>query len=146
MNGKRICGQWTFWLVIKKDEIIPFTVIRTNLEIIIVNKWERERQIPCDITYMWNLNYGTRTSLVLQWIRIHLSMQGTQVWSLVWEDSTCCGTTKPLCHNYWGHALGPTSHSYWAPMQQLLKPTCPKPLLRNKRSYHNEKPVHHSEK
>ena len=45
MNGKRICGQWTFCLVIKKNEIIPFTVIRTDLEIIIVNKWERERQI-----------------------------------------------------------------------------------------------------
>ena len=22
-------------------------------------KSERERQIPCDITYMWNLKYGT---------------------------------------------------------------------------------------
>ena len=23
------------------------------------NKSERERQIPCDISYMWNLKYGT---------------------------------------------------------------------------------------
>ena len=28
-------------------------------------------------------------------------MQGTRVQSLVWEDSTCCGATKPVCHNYW---------------------------------------------
>ena len=29
------------------------------------------------------------TSLVAQWLRICLPMQGTQVWSLVWEDPTC---------------------------------------------------------
>ena len=26
---------------------------------------------------------------------------GTQVWSLVQEDPTCRGATKPMCHNYW---------------------------------------------
>ena len=30
-----------------------------KLEILILSKSERERQIPDDITYMWNLNYGT---------------------------------------------------------------------------------------
>ena len=29
------------------------------------------------------------TPLVAQWVRICLLMQGTQVWCLVWEDSTC---------------------------------------------------------
>ena len=53
----------------------------------------------------------TRTSLVAQWLRIHLPMQGTQVQSLVWEDPTCCGATKPMSHNY------------WARTPQLLKPT-----------------------
>ena len=28
------------------------------------------------------------TSLVVQWLRIHLPMQGTQVRSLLWKDST----------------------------------------------------------
>ena len=27
-------------------------------------------------------------------------MQETRVWSLVWEDPTCHGATKPMCHNY----------------------------------------------
>ena len=40
-------------------------------------------------------------SLVAQWIRIPLSMQGTRVWSLVQEDSTYCGATKSVCHSYW---------------------------------------------
>ena len=39
--------------------------------------------------------------------------QGTQVQSLVWEDSTCLGATKPMRYNY------------WASVQQLLMPTCP---------------------
>ena len=41
-----------------------------------------------------------RTSLVVQWLRIHLLMQGTQVRSLVQEDPTCHGATKLMCHNY----------------------------------------------
>ena len=104
------------------------------------------------------------TSLVAQWLRIHLPMQGTQVWSLVWEDPTCHGATKPMHHNYWACALEPTSHNYWACAPQLLKPACSrtrmpqlrgcvlqllKParlehVLHNKRSHHNEKPAHHN--
>ncbi|KAJ8780909.1 hypothetical protein J1605_000952 [Eschrichtius robustus] len=40
------------------------------------------------------------TSLVAQWLRIHLPMQGIQVRPLVWEDPTCSGATKPVRHNY----------------------------------------------
>ena len=40
------------------------------------------------------------TSLVAQWLRIHLPMQGTRVRALVREDPTHCGTTKPVRHNY----------------------------------------------
>ena len=44
-------------------------------------------------------NYlSNRASLVVQWLRIHLAMQGTQVQSLVREDSTCRGAAKPVCH------------------------------------------------
>ena len=39
-------------------------------------------------------------SLVAQWLRICLPMQGTRVRALVWEDPTCRGATKPVCHNY----------------------------------------------
>ena len=34
--------------------------------------------------------------MMVYWIRIYLSMQGTQVSSLVWEDSMCRGATKPV--------------------------------------------------
>ena len=77
-------------------------------------------------------NEPGRSSLVAQWIRIHLPMQWTQVQSLVREDSTCCETSKPVCHNC------------WVPMLQLLKSTYLEPVLCNKRSHLNEKPTHHN--
>ena len=65
-----------------------------------------------DITHMITyigmgryMNFNTkekvmRASLVAQWLRICLPMQGTRVRALVWEDPTCRGATKPVRHNY----------------------------------------------
>ena len=39
------------------------------------------------------------TSSWVQWIRICLPMQRTQIQSLVWEDLTCCGAIKPVHSN-----------------------------------------------
>ena len=44
--------------------------------------------------------YDSRASLVAQWLRICLPMQGTRVRALVWEDPTCRGATRPVSHNY----------------------------------------------
>ena len=38
-------------------------------------------------------------SLVEEWIRVHLPMQGTQVRSLGREDSICHGAIKPVHRN-----------------------------------------------
>ena len=40
-----------------------------------------------------------RASLVAQWLRIRLPVQGTRVRALVWEDPTCCRATRPVSHN-----------------------------------------------
>ena len=50
-----------YYSAIKKNEIMPFAATRMDLEIIILSevKLERERKIPYDITYMWNLKYDT---------------------------------------------------------------------------------------
>ena len=74
-----------------------------------------------------------RASLVAQWLGIHLPMQGTRVRSLVREDPTCRGATKPMHHNY--RACEP----------QVLKSKHLEPMLRNKRSHCDEKPVHRKE-
>ena len=50
------------------------------------------------ISHIKNMIVGT--SLVVQWLRIHLPVQGTWVRALVREDPTCHGATKPVRHNY----------------------------------------------
>ena len=53
------------------------------------------------------------TSLVVQWLRIHLPMQGTWVPSFVWElESHMLQAAKPTGHSYFTHALEPTSCNY----------------------------------
>ena len=50
-----------YYSAIKKNRIMPFAATWIQLEILILSevKSEREGQIPCDITYMWTLKYGT---------------------------------------------------------------------------------------
>ena len=101
--------------------------------------WSSEQKM----SYWIKPNYGV--SLVVQWLRICLPMQGTQVRALVWEDLTCRGATKFVRHNYWACALEPTSHNYWARVLQLLKSACLEPVLHKKRSHCDEKPAYHNE-
>ena len=93
----------------------------------------------------WDNKWALWASLVAQWLRIRLPIQGTWVRALDREDPTCRRATKPMCHNYWVCALEPTSHNYWAHMPQLLKPVHLEPVLCNKRSHRNEKTEHHNE-
>ena len=53
------------------------------------------------ICLFWQLlKTKNRASLVAQWLRVCLLMQGTRVRALVWEDPTCGGATRPVSHNY----------------------------------------------
>ena len=45
-------------------------------------------------------------SLVAQWLRVRLPMQGTRVRALVWDDPTCHGVTRPVSHNCWACTSG----------------------------------------
>ena len=72
-------------------------------------------------------NRTSRTSLVAQWLRIHLPVPGTQVRALVREDATCHGATKPVSHNYWACALELMSHNYWACVPRAHAPQHEKP-------------------
>ena len=49
-----------YYSAIEKNEIMPLAETRMHLEIITLSGVShRERQIPYDITYMWNLKYDT---------------------------------------------------------------------------------------
>ena len=74
------------------------------------------------------------TSLVAQRMRIHLPVQGSRVPSLVPEDPTCCGATKPVHYKYGVLGL------------QLPKPMHLEPVLHSKRSRCSERPEYHNQR
>ena len=64
------------------------------------------RELLIHRTYLMNIYYVPEdykktlgASLVAQWLRICLLMQGTRVRALVWEDPTCHGAAGPVSHN-----------------------------------------------
>ena len=73
-------------------------------------------------------------SLVPQWLRIRLPVQGTRVQAPVGKTphaaeqlSPCATTTEPVLYS---------------PRATTAEPACLEPMLRNKRSHRNENPVH----
>ena len=70
------------------------------------------------------ITYGT--SMVVQWIRICIAMQGMQAQFLVRELRSYMSWSNSVC------------------MLQLLSPCALEPVLPNKRGHDNEKPVHHN--
>ena len=57
------------------------------------------RMTSISYTVVTHLKIQLRASLVAQWLRICLPMQGTRVRALVWEDPTCHGATRPVSYN-----------------------------------------------
>ena len=67
--------------------------------------------------FLWRQMFNFWASLVVQWLRICLPMQGTRVRALVWEDPTCRGATGPVSHNYWACASGACAPQQETPRQ-----------------------------
>ena len=123
-----------------------YTINSNNSTVSTVTKIRQvKRQANKIYIYIRNgLKIKLNDSLVVQWLRTHPAMQGTQFQSLILEDSRCLGAPKPVGHNYWVSSLEPTSHSHWAQMLQPLKSGAWTLCFR--RSHHSEKPKHQEEK
>ena len=84
-------------------------------------------------------------SLVAQWLRVCLPMQGTRVRALVWEDPNCRRATGPVSHNYWACVSGACAPQQERPRQ--WEASAPRwrvaPACRNwrKPSHRNEDPT-----
>ena len=53
------------------------------------------------------MEFYFKKPMLAQWYKIRLSMQETRVQFLIWEDFTCHGATKPVCHSHSACALEP---------------------------------------
>ena len=71
-----------------------------NHKIISIDPEKAFDKIPHPFMTKTLIKLGIGASLVVQWLRIHLLMQGSWVRALVWEGPTCRGAAKPVCHNY----------------------------------------------
>ena len=76
------------------DLVAPIQVLTSPLTSCVI--WVGQSLKICFLIYKTEIG----ASLVAQWLRICLPMQGTRVQALVWEDPTCRRATRPVSHNY----------------------------------------------
>ena len=117
-SGRRCKGQKPFslWVVVSWFTLTSLETLHGTFRSINgQGNWDYHdwfRPIIIIILWHWGRNLTlksknlSRASLVVQWLRIRLPMQGTRVRALVWEDPTCRGATMPVSHNYWACASG----------------------------------------
>ena len=84
-----------------------------------LNKIKNTGKISKHLEIKQYTSENSLASLVVQGLRIRLAVQGTPIWSLVWDNPICCGAAKP--RSYGACAL--------------------ESLLRNKRIHYGEKPM-----
>ena len=109
--------KWPTTLKMKRIQLIAS---ETQNEQIHLSNTSFSRTIYCHFKSMY---FGA--SLVAQWLRICLLMQGTRVRALVWEDPTCRGAAGPV--------------------NQTTEPARLEPVPRNGRGRDSERPAHRDE-
>ena len=107
-----MCSYFIHWVIISYYHYLPYIIV----PYLVNGSPFKLACVSVHITFKEFVNFKDKgASLVAQWLRILLPMQRTRVRALVQEDPTCCGATRPVCHNCWACALEPTSHNYWSP-------------------------------
>ena len=72
-------------------------------------------------------------------------MQETQIWSLVWENPTFCGATKPVYHHYQACVLGPRNRNS-SPYATTTEAHMPRPCALQLEKAHTAMKTQHSQK
>ena len=88
--------QSKYWIVLTCRELVSVcTLSRVQL----LGAWQATIHAVAKSARSWLSNFMGGTSLVVQWLRICLAMQGMRTRSLGW------GTSCRAIGNYWAHAL-----------------------------------------
>ena len=93
---KKLEENSTSPIIIQLLKTINKKILKTGIEE--MTHCDHRKENKYDIS--WDKKILARASLVAQWLRIRLPMQGTRVRALVWEDPTCHGANRPVSHNY----------------------------------------------
>ena len=94
------------------------TVLSTNAAML--SSLQHEQAGSQNVDQLSEVSHTRRAhgaSLVVWWLRTCLPTQGTQAWSLVLEDPTCCGATKPISHSPRAHTPGTCAPQWEQPPQ-----------------------------
>ena len=112
-------SRWQKWWIQKEDGGKDFFKLKKKKKKFFFNSYLKTAAPTKKLSTKTDYFQGFKklvsgTSLVAQWLRIHLPMQGTWVRALIREDPTCHRATKPVRHNYSACVLEPASHNYWS--------------------------------
>ena len=94
-----VCIFFTQWWFLCFYVSLVYKILLNELALLVEQSISVKKNDHLKIKINW-------ASLVAQWLRICLPMQGTRVRALVRKDPTCCGATGPVSHNYWACASG----------------------------------------
>ena len=81
---------WHFCYCFRKNKLHTKTTLEIE-DYFLKTKGSTQEVLSVLTDKIYINNMALRISLVAQWMRICLPLQGTWVWSLVWEDPTCLG-------------------------------------------------------
>ena len=95
---KQLKGQWQ-WVLLQPLNLELSGVFREGFLEGVASELTPEVAASVDQVHEERRRKHSRTSLVVQWLRIHLPVQGTWVPSLVQEDPTRWEATKLPCHS-----------------------------------------------
>ena len=93
---KRKFSKWKPLQLVEKERILHSSGKGTASNRV----WDVDGQIKLSKSPE-NIKMCYQASLVVRRLKIHLLVQGTQVQSLVQQDPTWCGATRPMHHNPW---------------------------------------------
>ena len=125
---------------------VKFQIVFLTILTILILKIKKTYTLMRNFLLILDSRIVSWASLVAQWLRICLPMQGTWVRALVWEDPPCRGATKPTCYNYWEpmccklqspRDLEPAHHNYRTHVPWSLHTTTRE---RNPACHNREKP------
>ena len=107
------------WKSLRSPWLLGALECKADFREAVENKFMSHEISVSIISWIWISATYYQTTPLVQWLRIHLPVQGTWVWSLVGRIPHA---TTALHHDYGVCALEPVSHNCWAQAPKACAP------------------------